>query len=185
MDGTGWIIIIIVLVLMGIVLVSANNKASSAMLQNVPSVLPDAIINEIKSGRLPIINANKLFLKRGELCHFADHAIFLEKKKRRVSRSYNYGHSSPGVFKGTRLYMGGSESTSEEVEDCTMHKGSLYITNMRIIFNSDKAAFDKPLKDLSSIKPYTNAVELQFGQKLITLSVPDGAVVYSVIQMLQ
>ena len=185
MNGVGWIIFIIIIVVGIAIFSSSKSAANTTASQDIPSVLPDAIINEIKSGKLPIINANKLFLKRGELCHFADHAIYLEQKKKKVSHSRSYGHSSPGLFKGTRIHTGGTTSTSEEVVDYTRHKGSLYITNMRIIFNSNEGAFDKQLRDLSSIKPYSNAVELQFGQKLITLYVPDGAAVYSVIQMLQ
>ena len=38
----------------------------------VTSILPAAAKNEIMSGRLPILNTDQLFLKRGEKIHFID-----------------------------------------------------------------------------------------------------------------
>lgn len=47
----------------------------------VITILPDAAKQEILAGRLPILNTDKLFLKRGEKIHFIDKAINLEEKK--------------------------------------------------------------------------------------------------------
>lgn len=38
----------------------------------VTTILPDAASQEIIAGRLPILNTDKLFLKRGEKIHFID-----------------------------------------------------------------------------------------------------------------
>ncbi len=46
----------------------------------VTSILPAAAKNEIISGRLPILNTDQLFLKRGEKIHFIDKAVNLEEK---------------------------------------------------------------------------------------------------------
>ena len=52
----------------------------------VTTILPDAARQEIIAGRLPILNTDKLFLKRGEKIHFIDKAINLEQKTvKRVS----------------------------------------------------------------------------------------------------
>ena len=50
----------------------------------VQSILPDAAVQEIMRGRLPILNTNKVFLKGGERCHYIDKAIYEKKtvKKR-------------------------------------------------------------------------------------------------------
>ena len=56
----------------------------------VTSILPAAAKNEIMSGRLPILNTDQLFLKRGEKIHFIDKAVNLEEKT--VKQYRHYGH---------------------------------------------------------------------------------------------
>lgn len=48
----------------------------------VTTILPDVARQEIIAGRLPILNTDKLFLKRGEKIHFIDKAINMEKNRR-------------------------------------------------------------------------------------------------------
>ena len=49
----------------------------------IPSVLPESVKQQILRGKLPILEANNLFLKNGETCHYADRAIY---EKRTVSK---------------------------------------------------------------------------------------------------
>ena len=62
----------------------------------VTTILPDAARQEIVAGRLPILNTDKLFLKRGEKIHFIDKAINMEQK---VVKEYPYilDDSTPGI----------------------------------------------------------------------------------------
>jgi len=151
----------------------------------VPSILPDIAKNEIRCGRLPHINADKLFVKRGEICHYADQAMLVVEKTKRVVRTRNNGISTPGLFKGDRYHWGGSTSTIDEQTESEYHKGILYITNKRIVFTSKTVGFDKQYRYLSAVKPYSNAIELQYGSTIYSLFVPEGDIAYSVIQMLQ
>ena len=59
----------------------------------INSILPIAAKNEIRAGRLPILNTDSLFLKRGEKIHYIDKAINLEIKL--VKQYRHVGHSSP------------------------------------------------------------------------------------------
>ena len=70
----------------------------------VTTILPDAARQEIIAGRLPILNTDTLFLKRGEKIHFIDKAINLEQKT--VKEYRHSGASAPGLFKGTRWNTG-------------------------------------------------------------------------------
>ncbi|MEG2259903.1 MAG: hypothetical protein RSB78_06890, partial [Oscillospiraceae bacterium] len=76
----------------------------------VSSILPDVAKQEIMRGRLPILNTDKIFVKSDEQCHYIDKAIYEKKtvKKRYVRR--NAGYSVPGLFKGTRINMGGGNT---------------------------------------------------------------------------
>lgn len=143
------------------------------------SILPIAAKNEIMSNRLPQLNTDKLFLKKGELCAYIDKAILNVYVKRSINR--NIGHSAPGLFKGTRI--GVRISKPYEYEEIKQQKGILFITNKRVVFMAAKNSFDKQHRYLSAIEPYSNAVILQYGEKTYELIVPDGAIVNQVLKL--
>jgi hypothetical protein len=144
------------------------------------SLMPLVAKNEIKANRLPQLNTDKIFLKQGEYCSYIDKAILNIHVKKRITQ--RVGHSFPGLFKGTRMATGISKPI--EYEEMKQQKGILYITNKRVIFQAQQNAFDKQHRYLSSIKPYGNAVLLQYGEKIYELIVPDGSIVYYVLKLI-
>lgn len=148
----------------------------------IESALPAVVIQEYKQGSLPTLNASKIFLKKGEVCHYFDKAIYEKKivKKRTVRR--NNGYSMPGLFKGTRVHMGGG--TSDTIENVTYNsiKGILYITNKRIIFVDDEFGFEKKVSDIIALTTYSNCVEIQFKNGTYKIFVPDGNIVNFVLR---
>ena len=101
----------------------------------VQSILPDAAVQEVMRGRLPILNTNKIFLKGGERCHYIDKAIYEKKtvKKRYVRRTH--GTSYRGIiFKDVRHNFGGGTTDVVDNVQYETFRGILYITNRRIIF---------------------------------------------------
>lgn len=147
----------------------------------VTTILPDAAKNEIWAGRLPILNTDNIFLKSGEKIHLIDKAINLEEKT--VREHVHYGGSGPGLFKGTR-YSHGYAKPIEHTE-YVQHRGILYITNKRIIFQAKEWGFDKTYRYLTAITPYSNAVELQFGNKTYQMIVHDGNTIYQALQLIK
>ena len=147
----------------------------------VTSILPVVAKNEIEAGRLPILNTDKIFLKKGEKIHFIDKAVNLEEKV--VKEYHRIGHSTPGLFKGTR-WSTGRGKTIERTE-LVQHRGILYITNQRVIFQAKDWGFDKMYRYLTAITPYTNACEMQFGNKTFCMIVADGNVVYQTLQLVK
>ncbi len=147
----------------------------------VTSILPAAAKNEIEAGRLPILNTDKVFLKKGEKIHFIDKAVNLEEKI--VKEYHHIGHSTPGLFKGNR-WSTGRGKTIERTE-LVQHRGILYITNQRVIFQAKDWGFDKMYRYLTAITPYTNACEMQFGNKTFCMIVADGNVVYQTLQLVK
>ena len=74
----------------------------------VQTILPDAAVQEIMKGRLPILNTNKIFLKGGETCHYIDKAIYEKKTVRKRYVRRNHGTSYGGIiFKDVRHHYGG------------------------------------------------------------------------------
>ncbi len=143
------------------------------------SIMPIGARNEIMQGKLPAITANQIFLKSGETCYYLDKAILNEHTTQKV---YNRGGgSAPGLFKGTRVYYG--QTRPKEYETIKQHKGVLYITNKRIVFQAREKGFEKQHRYLTAVAPYLNAIELQYGEKTMELIVPDGNIVNAVLQM--
>lgn len=146
----------------------------------VTTILPDAARREILAGRLPILKTDNIFLKKGENIHLIDKAVNLEEKV--VRQHVHYGGSGPGLFKGTR-YSHGYVKPIERIE-YVQHRGILYITNQRVIFQAKDWGFDKAYRYLTAINPYSNAIEMQFG-KTYNLIVADGATVYRALQLIK
>lgn len=150
----------------------------------VPSVLPEVARQQILRGQLPVLQPNNLFLKNGEVCHYADRAIYEKRtvNKKRIRK--NTGCSMPGLFKGTRVYVGGGNSEYvDEVKYSTI-KGVLYITTKRIIFVGGADGFNRKKDDLIAVTPYANCIEFQFSKETLKLFVPDGNLPHIVLQLI-
>lgn len=143
------------------------------------SILPIAAKQQLLAGNVPQINTNSIFLKNSEKCVFIDKAILNEHVIKKIYR--HTGGSSPGFFKGHRINYGSGRT--REYEDIKQHKGILYITTKRVIFQGQGKCFDKQHKYLSSIDPYSNAVVLQYGDKSFELIVSDGNVVNAALRL--
>ncbi len=152
---------------------------------NIQSILPDAAKQEILKGRLPILNTNKIFLKNGEYCHYIEKAIYEKKVVKKCYRRRSGGYSMPGLFKGTRMHLGGGNIDVLDNIHYEHIKGILYITKRRLIFVCEAEGFDKPLDSLIAITPYSNCIELQFSQGNYKIFVPNGNVINAVFQQVK
>ena len=150
----------------------------------VPSVLPEAARQQIIHGQLPTLQPNNLFFKNGETCHYADRAIYEKRtvNKKRIRK--NTGYSMPGLFKGTRVHVGGGNSEYVDDVKYSTIKGVLYITTKRIIFVGGADGFDRKTADLVAVTPYANCIEFQFSKDTLKLFVPDGNLPHIVLRLI-
>ena len=147
----------------------------------VTSILPVAAKQEIQAGRLPILNTDSIFLKKGEKIHYIDKAINLEIK---TTKTYAHiGRSSPGLLEGNRWNAGMAKPI--ENQELVQHRGILYITNQRIIFQASEGGYDKSYKYFTAINPYSDGCELQFGNKTYNMIVADGFLLNQVLQLIK
>ena len=151
----------------------------------IVGILPDAAKQEILSGRLPILNTSKVFLRSGEQCHYIEKAVYEKKIVRKRYVRKNKGYSVPGLFKGTRVIVGGGHTDVVDNVQYETFRGILYITNQRIIFVGEANGFDKRINELVALTPYSNCVELQFSNDIYKLFVPDGNVAFTVLQLVK
>jgi hypothetical protein len=147
----------------------------------VASILPLAARQEIDAGRLPVLNTDKLFLKRGEKIHYIDKAISFEEKT--IKKYRNYGVGAPGLLKGHRVHIGQAEPIEET--QYVQHGGILYVTNQRIVFQAKDGGFDKAYKYLTSVQPYIDACVMQFSDKSYSMIVADGNLLFATLQLIQ
>lgn len=143
------------------------------------SIFPQAAAQRIRSGRLPIIQADKIILGKNEVCHFVDVAALFTTKKR--YRSSRHG-GSYRITKGFTFHLGNSDTVALDEPEYT--KGILYITNTRIIFVANRYGFDQRLNKLTAITPYSDALSLQFGGKSYNLLLPDPSTANMAINLL-
>lgn len=158
---------------------SENDSISEA----IPPIMPDGAIAQINSGILPIMNTDKIILTKGEECHFAERAILITEK---VSKRYEGRTNGYSIKLSKHVTYRVGKNKGKSVEEITQEKtkGLVYVTNKRIIFLSDKNAFEKKYLALTACMPYSNAVKLQFGTKTFTLMLPDGGAFGNVITLI-
>ena len=145
----------------------------------VSSILPDEAKNEIINGRLPHLITDKIFLKKGEVCHYIDKSILMKPVTKRALNTTGFGITIFGlqIRKGFVIPIEGQEH--ERI------RGIIYVTNRRTIFKATSNGFDKAHSALTSVTPYANAIEMQYGGTHYCLIVPNGSIaneVYSIIR---
>ena len=160
-------------------LFSQNNSAD----ENIPAIMPAGALDQIRQGIIPTMRTDRIMLSDGEVCHFSERAIIVTEKtrKRYVGRSNGFSFR---VCRGVTYRTGQKRGPPIDKTYTEKNKGLLYVTNKRIIFVSDKNAFDKKLKSLTAITPYSNAVQFQFSSKTYTVMVPDGGIINSLISLI-
>lgn len=102
--------------------------------------------------------------------YYADRAIYENRTTNKKRIRKNTGYSMPGLFKGTRVHVGGSNSEYVDDVKYSTIKGVLYITTKRIIFVGGADGFDRKIEDLVAVTPYANCIEFQFSKD--TLDAP-------------
>ena len=146
------------------------------------SLVPQRISNEIMTGQLPKFNPSTIMLEKNETCHFMDRAALAVKRKEKSYRTRRSG-SSYKLTKNFTLHSGGGTTTPVEQEWYEFKEGVVFVTNQRIIFVAPENGFEKKVKNLTAVIPYTDAVALQFGSQTINLMLPQGQLMAMVLKL--
>lgn len=115
----------------------------------------------IECGELPVKQVD-INLQKSEVCYYSTYADWLE--NRTVTQRINYGGVGYRIkiMKGV-YYRAGSVNvqriTSEQL--LQIDRGSLYVTNKRIIFVGSKKNTNIPLAKILSVVPYSDGVGIE------------------------
>lgn len=123
------------------------------------SLVPQRISNEIITGKLPKFNPSTILLGKNETCHFMDKAALAIKQKKRLYSS-SRGGSSYKVTKNWTMHNTHGMTRPIDQEWFEFKEGVVFVTNKRIIFVAPEHGFEKKIKNLTAIIPYTDAIAL-------------------------
>jgi hypothetical protein len=134
------------------------------------------------SGNLPKFNPSTIMLGKNETCHFMDKAALAVKQKERSYATHRYG-SSYRVTKNWTMHSSNGRAKPIDQEWYEFKEGVVFVTNERIIFVAPEHGFEKKIKNLTAVIPYTDAIALQFGSQTINIMVPQSKLMAMVLQM--
>lgn len=147
------------------------------------SMVPDRISNEIRAGKLPRFNPSALILEKGENCYFMDRSALAVKQKEKSYQSHR-GGGGYRVTKNCTIFSSHGRTTPVVQKWYEFKEGVVFITNKRIIFVEPEYSFEEKMSALTAVIPYSDAVGLQFGNKTITLLLPQATLMAHVLKML-
>lgn len=147
------------------------------------SLVPQRVSNQIMSGQLPKFNPSTIILGQNESCHFMDRAALAIKKTEKSYQSRRNGRSYR-LTKGFTIHSSNA-NTKPVVQEWYEYKiGIVFVTNKRIIFVSPENGFEKKVRNLTAVIPYSNAVSLQFNSQILTLMLPQAQFFAEVLRMI-
>lgn len=146
------------------------------------SLVPQRILNEIMTGQLPKFNPSTIMLGKNETCHFMDKAALAVKQKERSYATHRSG-SSYKVTKNWTMHSSNGRAKPIDQEWFEFKEGVVFVTNERIIFVAPEHGFEKKVKNLTAVIPYTDVIALQFGSQTINLMMPQSQLMAMVLQM--
>ena len=138
----------------------------------------------IERGQFPSIDTSEIYLQKNEVCYYADNARLMNEKTVKDYMRKLSGVQMPpilGLHVGYGKYQ--KVQTGEHVER-EFFDGRLFVTNKRMIFLEKEQGFDKRHTSISSIKAYSNAIEIQYGARTYSIFVPDGYLLNDLFEML-
>lgn len=98
-----------------------------------------------------------------------------------------FGNNQPPKINSILPTAAKNEICAGRIEhgELVQHRGILYVTNQRIVFQAFEKGFDKTYRYLTAVTPYVDACELQFGSKTYNMYVDDGNLLYEVLQLVK
>lgn len=149
----------------------------------VTSIVPVNAAQAIRSGQLPQFNTKTIMLGKNETCRFIDKAVLVTQKTQKEYKRRSNG-SSIRVAKGFTVHTGGGTTTPIEHTVNEYTQGFIYVTDKRIIFVAQEKSFEKKIKNLTAVVPYSDAVGLQYGSQTFNIMVPQSDLIVDVLHML-
>lgn len=114
---------------------------------------------------IPVIDNPSMVLRPNEKCYIMEKVQ--AGKAKNVVTGYTSGNKGVSVHIAKGITLRGGASKGKPIRKTVIEKypGILYVTSQRVILNSMKYGFEKPIKHFSSYQLYTDGVNLTFGKE--------------------
>lgn len=142
-----------------------NNEKGGFLSSTIKKLTTDERMDELDKGNLPIENSGNVILANDEICHFHSSVTYIKVRERVIGYKGGGTGVSFRIAKGISIHTGSDNKKAVRGNVVQEEKGSLTITNKRIIGSAFNVSFDKKISSLSSIESNWNAVLLQFGKE--------------------
>lgn len=127
------------------------------------------IVHDHVNKTLPDIKRVPVLLHNGEICHYYS-KVELETTKNVVVGSIGRSTGVKTRFSNSSIYTGNSIRQNVRADVIERFKGKFFITNKRIVFQSNKNGFEIDLKKLSNVTRKFNCVILQCGKDIYKIN---------------
>lgn len=142
--------------------------------EQISSIVPKKSLDELAYAKLLWNLDNGIFytipnppitLKKSEECYFALNAKLMERKIIHKGYSQRSQGISIPIVKGVRYRVGSGRSVPIKEEITLKHPGSIYLTNLRIVFSSGSKSFEIPFSKLLTFNVYSDGIEFILNNK--------------------
>lgn len=142
--------------------------------EQISTIVPKKSLDELAYAKLLWNLDNGIFytipnppitLKKSEECYFALNAKLMERKIIHKGYSQRSQGISIPIVKGVRYRVGSGRSVPIKEEITLKHPGSIYLTNLRIIFSSGSKSFEIPFSKLLTFNVYSDGIEFILNNK--------------------
>lgn len=169
---------VIIIVCIMIKILKSEKKEQKALedAKVVETRMQYSAICEINSGNLPIIKVDNLNYLPNEKCHYLDNAVYSTTTSSTAYHKFYNGTYTKGGYRS-----GISTTYPVTTYKENIHKGTLVVTNERIIFINDKYSLCIPLCRVVSFTPDMNKIDIYSGNRIDSIYVPNGFTVYNLL----
>ena len=177
MKASDWVLFVFLIILLVLCIKMLKNKKTDDekklpkkekggfFSSAIKKLTTDERMDELDKGNLPIENSGSVMLAKDEVCHFHSSVTYIKVKERVIGYKGGGAGVSFRIAKGLSIHTGSENKKAVRGNVVQEEKGSLTITNKRIIGSAFNVSFDKKISSLSSIESDWNAVLLQFGKE--------------------
>lgn len=164
----------LVIIILACILLRKERKEQKILdnAKQVKSDIPYSVSCDINNGYLPIIEIDYINYLPNEKCHYADNAVCIL-----TSSSTSYQRISNGRYtkSGNSRYRTSISTTYPVTATKTdVYKGTLVVTNERMIFINDEYSLCIPLCCIVSFTPDNNKIDIYSGKRIDTIYVSNG-----------
>lgn len=149
------------------------------------SLMNKEVLKKIASGELPIIDIDNVNFKENEICHYADKGYTFKDKTFTTGYTGRSSGVSIRIMKGVSYKTGTSGGRAIRETQRIIYKGTLILTNQRVIYISQNTPFDTKLASITSVIEVEDGIIIQIGSNSYSMVISTHTEFIKVFNMIK